>query len=296
MYEVVQERNRQRIPASAIAVDQTGGAQQREYLAQGALRKRSLELLRCAHYVLHAERVSGILQTGNHVQQVTLPLCGPLPCSKRIFEITISLPRRPARQPKKRNSKTKRRPSSIQPRRHDDTTASPTLSMEPVCQPGEQSAHGTPVGKNTPHTRAIGGTFEFTFSLPKPANTRGGRPNPQPSAPQSRKANSSAPTANHQAEVTETDNEKYGVTSPKLTRQEYERARAQQPERIEYHRRRMNETRKNRIARGLCVDCGKSPPKPNQTRCQTCAVKHQGYTKVATAKRKTAAEQAAPIE
>ena len=54
LYEVVQKRNRQRVTASAIAVDQTVVAQQREHLTHVARRKPSLELLRCAYYVLHA--------------------------------------------------------------------------------------------------------------------------------------------------------------------------------------------------------------------------------------------------
>ncbi len=113
-------------------------------------------------------------------------------------------------------------------------------------------------------------------------------------APQSGKATPSAPTNDHKAAVIDTADEKDGITSPKQTRQEYERLRDQRPERKEYARRRAHEKRNQRLALGLCVTCGE-PATNSQTRCPACAAKHQEYRKN-EAKRKAAAKLASPTE
>ena len=112
--------------------------------------------------------------------------------------------------------------------------------------------------------------------------------------PQSGKATLSAPTDNHKAEAIDTVDAKDGITSPKQTRQEYERLRNQRPDRKEYARRRAHEKRKQRLALGLCVPCGE-PATNSQTRCPACAAKHQEYRKN-EAKRTAAAKLASPTE
>ena len=104
------------------------------------------------------------------------------------------------------------------------------------------------------HTRAIGGTFEFTFILPKPANTGGGRPKPRKAVKPSRKTR--ADTANRKSATK--------PTRPRLTdeqNQELRRVRAAEK------RQRLKEL-------DLCKECPNKAIK-GQTRCLDCAEKHR---------------------
>ena len=129
-----------------------------------------------------------------------------------------------------------------------------------------------------------------THSKSSPAK----QPKIQPQTVNSRTTKPAKPTTSpqHQASAAEHKNE--GAISPKLTRQEYESSRNQRPERKEANRLRTNEIRQQRIALGLCVGCGK-PASSGQTRCRTCAAKHQEYRKIA-AKRQATAKLASPTE
>ena len=64
------------------------------------------------------------------------------------------------------------------------------------------------------------------------------------------------------------------VEARKENRREYERKRAQTPERKEYRRRLAQAHREKAKEIGLCKDCP-NPAMPGQTHCPTCAEKKQ---------------------
>ena len=90
-----------------------------------------------------------------------------------------------------------------------------------------------------PHKWAIGHTFEFTFSLPKPAN-RGGRPHNwnKPAVKTSRKATPKARKPKPRVEPTPEQ-----IEAQKEARRGYEQKRNQTPERKELKRRVTQERR-----------------------------------------------------
>ena len=92
----------------------------------------------------------------------------------------------------------------------------------------------------SPHKWAIGHTFEFTFSLPKP------RVEPTPEQ----------------------------IEAQKEARRAYEQKRNQTPERKELQRRVAQERRDKARLLGICVVCG-APPITDNIRCETCAEKHR---------------------
>ena len=105
-----------------------------------------------------------------------------------------------------------------------------------------------------PHTWAIGGTFEFTFILPKLANAGNTRPRkPKPAKP-GRKARKSS--ANRKPTTK--------PTRPQLTEEE----------KRELSRVHARENRQRRKKLGLCKDCPKEAIK-GQTRCPHCVEKHR---------------------
>ena len=118
--------------------------------------------------------------------------------------------------------------------------------------------------EHNPHTRAIGGTFEFTFILPKPANSGGRRPKPRQAAKPSRKAN--AGTAKS--------------TGPKLTEEQ----------KRELRRVRAAEKRQRRKELGLCKDCPNEATK-GRIRCPDCTKKHN---KAGQTQRKSAEAKSSP--
>ena len=74
-------------------------------------------------------------------------------------------------------------------------------------------------------------------------------------------------------------------------RREYERQRAQTPERKELKRRSTQERRDKAKLLGICVKCG-APPISDETRCQTCTLRHREYQKQARERAKKQREQA----
>ena len=100
-----------------------------------------------------------------------------------------------------------------------------------------------------PHTRAIGGTFEFTFILPKPANSGNTRPKKRKATNSSRKTR--AGTTKHK-EATK-------PSGPRLTEEQ----------KLELRRARAAENRQRHKELGLCKDCPSTAIK-GQTRCPEC--------------------------
>ena len=72
-------------------------------------------------------------------------------------------------------------------------------------------------------------------------------------------------------------------------RQEYERARNQTPERMEYNRRLAQEQRQKAKEASKCRDCSK-PAIPGQTRCEACAESHRQSRRRSDARRRTLAK------
>ena len=132
------------------------------------------------------------------------------------------------------------------------------------------------MASTSPHGWAIGHTFEFTLSLPKPAN-RGGRPHNwnKPAVKTSRKATPQPRTPKPRVEPTPAE-----LEARQEKRREYERQGAQTPERKELMRRSTQERRDKAKLLGICVECG-APPIPDETRCQTCSKRHREYQRQA---------------
>ena len=105
-----------------------------------------------------------------------------------------------------------------------------------------------------PHTQVIGGTFEFTFVLPKPANAGGGRSKARKAAKPTRKAR--VGTAKRKTSTK--------TTKPRLT----------DDQKRELRNVRAAEERQRRKELGLCRDCPSKAIK-GQTRCPECAEKHR---------------------
>ena len=72
---------------------------------------------------------------------------------------------------------------------------------------------------------------------------------------------------------------------------EYERRRAQTPERKELKRRITQERRDKAKLLGICVGCG-APPIPDETRCKNCAKRHREYPRQAKERASQQKEQA----
>ena len=66
------------------------------------------------------------------------------------------------------------------------------------------------------------------------------------------------------------------VEARKETRREYDRQRSQTPEHKELKRRSMQQRREKAKLLGICVECGE-PRIPDETRCQTCTLRHREY-------------------
>ena len=135
--------------------------------------------------------------------------------------------------------------------------------------------------------------FESTFELPP---QKGPGPRPQkakkppvrkpPRKPKVRKPGKKAApkerTSKRRPEPTPAE-----VEAKKQARREYDQKRHQTPERRELQRRLAQARRDEAKSLGLCKDCP-NPAVPNQTKCETCAAKHQ-----ASRARRTAQENAA---
>ena len=136
-----------------------------------------------------------------------------------------------------------------------------------------------------PHEWAVGYTFEFTLSLPGPANKGGGRPKSNKKTGTGKPLHTATPKAKTRKQPTVPDHVQAEATRQK--RVEYDRRRNQSPERKEFHRRYAQQRHQRAKERGQCRNCGR-PAIPNQTRCPTCAEKHRvGHGRSDTRQRAT---------
>ena len=79
------------------------------------------------------------------------------------------------------------------------------------------------------------------------------------------------------------------------SRQEYERARTQNPERKEAARVQARKVLRERKEKGQCRGCS-NPPIPGQTRCEACRDKHRVSRQKYDAKRRKEAKKTASTE
>ena len=132
-----------------------------------------------------------------------------------------------------------------------------------VASPQRSAVTESPYGKGSgvapgpaafvcPQTRVIGGTFEFSFALPRAANR--GNPNGR---------KNKGPTVK---EIPEEQGEHEGLKQV-------------QPEAREASRRTERDRRERLKASGMCRDC-REPAIPNQTRCEACAEKHRAARRI----------------
>ena len=165
---------------------------------------------------------------------------------------------------------------------------------------------GTP-----PPMRAVECTFEFSFPLPttrRDRNTRptaisknhpqnkpaGQPPKGQTHGKSSRKTPPAAikPKPPPQSKTNHPSEERDPATqeAKRQERQNYERSRSRQPERMEYQRLHKQKSRQKAMALGLCKSCP-NPAIPGRTRCQHCAEKHQESRRRSRTRQKAMAEQ-----
>ena len=123
-----------------------------------------------------------------------------------------------------------------------------------------------------PHGWAIGHTFEFTFSLPEPANKGGGSPTRKNPAGTGKSLKKAAPRATKPKQRTAPD--PVQTDAKRQNQVEYDRQRNKSPERVEYRRLREQERRRQAKLLGLCKNCS-NPAIAGQTRCLSCAEKHR---------------------
>lgn len=151
----------------------------------------------------------------------------------------------------------------------------------------------------SPLTRTVGGTFEFTFVLPKPANTGGGRPkNRQSAAPTRRSltkstnspANGETPLQSSlpmgdvaEREASEPRIKPVAIRSkprPRGNAKESDTSTTRTPltaeQKRERNRQRATERRQRQRENGLCVSCPNKPIE-GQTRCPECAERHRQH-------------------
>ena len=122
-------------------------------------------------------------------------------------------------------------------------------------------------GSDTPRTRAIGSTFQFTFILPNPANTGNTRPKKPKHSKPGRKTR--AGTANHKSATK--------PAKPRLTEEQ----------KLELRRVLATEDRQRRKELVLCKDCPARAIK-GKTRCPSCAARHRQYNDNFSPKRRAA--------
>ena len=146
-----------------------------------------------------------------------------------------------------------------------------------------------------PHKWAVGHTtFEFSFSLPEPANpgncskTKKKQPGPPPrKSTASTRPGEAPPKARKLKPHTKPDSA--SVETKKQERAEYERQRNQTPERKERARLLAQARQRKAKELGKCRNCIR-PAIPGQTRCETCADHHRQSRRRSDAKRRDIAE------
>ena len=130
------------------------------------------------------------------------------------------------------------------------------------------------VDEETPPLRAVGRTFEFSFPIPESANAGNSSKNQKKTARKSSRKNPKARNATRVAPNRRTEPDPSTAEDRKRKRSEYDRARSQTPERMEYRRLLAQEKRRKAKELGKCRTCSNQAI-PGQTRCPTCAEKHQ---------------------
>ena len=135
-----------------------------------------------------------------------------------------------------------------------------------------------------PPPRAVGHTFEFSFPIPKPANSGNSSKNQTKAARKSPRTNpktrnTTKAAANHPAVPDPSQME-----DRKQQRTEYDRQRDQTPERREYYRLHAQERRRKAKELGLCKSCPNpakpvrpaAPPAPRNTGSPASAARPSG--------------------
>ena len=122
------------------------------------------------------------------------------------------------------------------------------------------------------HGWAIGHTFEFTFSLPEPANKGGGSPTRKNPAGTGKSLKKAAPRATKPKQRTAPD--PVQTEAKRQNQVEYDRQRNKSPERVEYQRLYAQKRLHRARELGKCKNCSK-PAIPGQSRCETCAEQHR---------------------
>ena len=130
----------------------------------------------------------------------------------------------------------------------------------------------------TPPLRAVGHTFEFSFPIAKPANAGNSSNNQKKTARKSSRKNPKTRNTTRVAPNRRTEPDPSTAEDRKRKQSEYDRARSQTPERMEYRRLLAQEKRQRAKELGQCRSCS-NPAKPGQTRCPTCAEKHREYNR-----------------
>lgn len=196
--------------------------------------------------------------TADRACHVGRPQCNPIRYSKRIFEIAAPLPIKKATRPKRTKGKSGRRNNAKQPQ-HDDDAA----------------IHSTPDSESTPLPTTVESTPEIASVPPQSTNAAGGRPKTRraqgikPRPP----AKHTEPIETLQKEPVEQGNHGTDQKPKRIRSEAYKKAK----------REKQAALRAERLALGLCGECGKPRPE-GQTRCHDCVIRHSQYWKNYVAK------------
>ena len=171
----------------------------------------------------------------------------------------------------------------------------PSSRGQALSRPAPDRLIGVEVRAVPPHKWAVGHTtFEFSFSLPEPANpgncskTKKKQPGPPPrKSTASTRPGEAPPKARKLKPHTKPDSA--SVETKKQERAEYERQRNQTPERKERARLLAQARQRKAKELGKCRNCIR-PAIPGQTRCETCADHHRQSRRRSDAKRRDIAE------
>ena len=147
-----------------------------------------------------------------------------------------------------------------------------------------------------PHKWAVGHTtFEFSFSLPEPANsgncskTKKKQPGPPPQKSTASTCPGEASPKTRKLKL-HTKPDSASVETKKRKRAEYARQRNQTPERKERARLLAQARQRKAKELGLCRNCN-TPAIEGQIRCESCAERHRVSRRAYDRKRREAARQ-----
>ena len=159
----------------------------------------------------------------------------------------------------------------------------------------------TATDDQTPHKWAVGHTtFEFSFSLPEPANsgncskTKKKQPVPPPRTSTASTRPRESPAKARKLKL-HTKPDSASVETKKQDRAEYERRRNQTPERKEQARLLAQSRQRKAKELGKCRNCIQ-PAILGQTRCETCAENHRQSRRRSDAERRAMAKETGTIE